>query len=59
MHDELKQVMKDVRRNEAIIEYLYLKGEHRQSFRSLSDITEAVIDQINAMEDEYDSASSQ
>ena len=59
MRDELKQVMKDVRRNEAVIEYLYLRGELPQAFRSIGDITNGIMAQLNAMEDEYASTSSQ
>ena len=59
MSDELKQVMKDVRRNEAVIEYLYLRGELPQAFRSIGDITHCIMAQHNAMEDEYASTSSQ
>ena len=59
MRDELKQVMKDVRRNEAVIEYLYLRGELPQAFRFIGDITHGIMAQLNAMEDEYASTSSQ
>ena len=41
MRDELKQVIKEVRRNEAVIEYLHLRGELPQSFRSISDFINA------------------
>ena len=59
MRDELKQVMKDVRRNEAVIEYLYLRGELPEAFRSIGDVTHSIMAQINVMEDEYASTSSQ
>ena len=59
MRDELKQVMKDVRRNEAVIEYLYLRGELPQPFRSIADVTEGVMAQINTLEEEYAYTSSQ
>ena len=59
MRDEFKQVMKDVRRNEAVIEYLYLRGELPQAFRSIGDITDGIMAQLNAMEDAYAYTSSQ
>ena len=59
MCDELKQMMKDVRRNEALIEYLYLRGELPQALRSIGDVTHGIMAQLNAMEDEYASTSSQ
>ena len=59
MRDELKQVMKDVRRNEAVIEYLYLREESPQAFRSIGDVTHGIMAQINLMEYEYASTSSQ
>lgn len=59
MRDELKQVMKDVRRNEAVIEYLYLRGELPQAFRPIGEITDGIMAQLNTMEDAYAYTSSQ
>ena len=50
MRDELKQVIKEVRRNEAVIEYLYLRGELPQPFRSISEVTEGIMASISAQE---------
>ena len=59
MRDELKQVMKDVRRNEAVIEYLQLRGELPDSFRPIGEITDGIMAQLNTMEDVYAYTSSQ
>ena len=59
MRDELKQVMKDVRRNEAVIEYLYLRGELPQPFRSISEVTEGIMASISAQEVNHDYSSTQ
>ena len=39
MCEELKRLKRDVRRNEAIIEYMELRGAFTPSMRSIGDIT--------------------
>ena len=38
MHAELERLKRDVRRNEAIIEYMELRGAFTPSMRSIGDI---------------------
>ena len=59
MRDELKQVIKEVRRNEAVIEYLYLRGELPQSFRSISEVTKGIMASTSAQEVNHDYSSAQ
>ena len=59
MRFELKQVIKEVRRNEAVIEYLYLRGELPQPFRSISEVTEGIMTSISAQEVNHDYSSAQ
>ena len=59
MREELKHVIKEVRRNEAVIEYLYLKDAFPQSFRALGDVTNEIIEQTHQLEDAYGYSSAQ
>ena len=59
MRDELKQVIKEVRRNEAVIEYLCLRGELPHSFRSISEVTEDIMASISVQEGDNDYSSAQ
>ena len=59
MRDELRQVIKEVRRNEAVIEYLYLRGELPQPFRSISEVTEGIMASISAKGVNHDYSSAQ
>ena len=51
MREELKHVIKEVRRNEAVIEYLYLKDAFPQSVKVLGDVTNEIIEQTYQLED--------
>ena len=59
MREELKHVIKEVRRNEAVIEYLYLKDAFPQSFRVLGDVTNEIIERTYQLEDAYGCSSAQ
>ena len=59
MREELKHVIKEVRRNEAIIEYLYMKDAFPQSFRVLGDVTNEIIEQTYLLENAYGHSSAQ
>ena len=43
MREELKAVMREVRRNEALIEYMELKGVIPEPMRSIADVTKTII----------------
>jgi hypothetical protein len=43
MREELKAVMREVRRNEALIEYMELKGMLPEKMRSIGDVTKSII----------------
>ena len=43
MREELKAVMREVRRNEAVIEYMELKGMLPEPMRSIGDVTKSII----------------
>ena len=43
MREELKAVMREVRRNEALIEYIELKGVIPETMRSIGDVTKTII----------------
>ena len=43
MREELKAVMQEVRRNEALIEYMELKGVIPEQMRSIGDVTKTII----------------
>ena len=43
MREELKAVMREVRRNEALIEYMELKGVITEPMRSIGDVTQTII----------------
>ena len=43
MREELKAVMREVRRNEALIEYMELKGVIPEQMRSIGDVTRTII----------------
>ena len=43
MREELKAVMREVRRNEALIEYMELKGVIPEQMRSIGDVTKTII----------------
>ena len=43
MREELKAVMREVRRNEALIEYMELKGIITEPMRSIGDVTKTII----------------
>jgi hypothetical protein len=47
MREDLKQVMKEVRRNEAVIEYMELKGMMPETMRSIGDVTQAIVARLN------------
>ena len=59
MRKELKHVIKEVKRNEAVIEYLYLKDALPQSCRVLGDVTNEIIEQTYLLEDAYGCSSAQ
>ena len=46
MREDLKQVMKEVRRNEALIEYMELKGMLPEPMRSIGDVTKSIIAKV-------------
>ena len=48
MREELKRLKRDVRRNEAIIEYMELRGAFTPSMRSIGDITKHVVAKAEA-----------
>ena len=43
MREELKRLKRDVRRNEAIIEYMELRGAFTPSMRSIGDIAKHIL----------------
>ena len=43
MREELKAVMREVRRNEALIEYMELNGMLPEPMRSIGDVTKSII----------------
>ena len=43
MREELKRLKRDVRRNEAIIEYMELRGVFTPSMRSIGDIAKHIV----------------
>ena len=43
MREELKAVMREVRRNEALIEYMELKGVIPKPMRSIGDVTKDIV----------------
>ena len=43
MREELKAVMREVRRNEALIEYMELKGVIPEPMRSIGDVAQTII----------------
>jgi hypothetical protein len=59
MREELKHVIKEVRRNEAVIEYLYLKDAFPQSVKVLGDVTNEIIAQTYLLENAYGYSSAQ
>ena len=48
MREELKRLKRDVRRNEAIIEYMELRGAFTPSMRSIGDITKHIVAKAEA-----------
>ena len=54
MRDELELVMSEVRRNEAIIEYLELKGVLPEPMRSLGDVVQNILADIGVKGEAYD-----
>ena len=46
MREELKAVMREVRRNEALIEYMELKGVIPEPMRSIGVVTQTIIANI-------------
>ena len=43
MREELKAVMREVRRNEALIEFMEIKGMLPESMRSIGDVTKDIV----------------
>ena len=43
MREELKAVMREVRRNEALIEFMVIKGMLPESMRSVGDVTKDIV----------------
>ena len=43
MREELKAVMQEVRRNEALIEYMELRGILPEPMRSLGNVTKSIV----------------
>ena len=43
MREELERLKRDVRRNEAIFEYMELKGIIPEPMRSIGDVTKTII----------------
>ena len=48
MREELKRLKRDVRRNEAIIEYMELRGAFTPSMRSIGDIAKHIVAKAEA-----------
>ena len=46
MREELKRLKRDVRRNEAIIEYMELRGAFTPSMRSIGDIAKHIVAKV-------------
>ena len=46
MREEIKAVMQEVRRNEALIEYMELKGILPEPMRSIGDVTSNIIAKV-------------
>ena len=43
MREELKAVMREVRRNEALIEFMEIKGVLPETMRSIGDVTKDIV----------------
>ena len=43
MREELKAVMREVRRNEALIEFMEIKGMLPEPMRSIGDVTKDIV----------------
>ena len=43
MREELKAVMREVRRNEALIEFMEIKGVLPEPMRSIGDVTKDIV----------------
>ena len=54
MREELKAVMQEVRRNEALIEYMELKGILPEPMRSIGDVTSNIIANIEVIGGRYE-----
>ena len=54
MREELKAVMQEVRRNEALIEYMELKGILPVPMRSIGDVTFNIIANIGVTGGRYE-----
>ncbi len=48
MREELERLKRDVRRNEAIIEYMELRGAFTPSMRSIGDIAKYIVAKAEA-----------
>ena len=49
MREELKAVMQEVRRNEALIEFMEIKGILPEPMRSIGDVTSSIIANIEVI----------
>ena len=49
MCEELKRLKRDVRRNEAIIDYMELRGAFTSSIRSIRDIAKHIVAKAKAI----------
>ena len=54
MREELKAVMREVRRNEALIEYMEHKGVIPEPMRSIGDVTKDIVSGIEMHEGLYE-----
>ena len=57
MRDELKEVMKEVRRNEAIIEYMELMELTPYPFKRIGDVVHAILSSDDFLGGEHEQPS--
>ena len=53
MREELKAVMREVRRNEALIEYMELRGILPEPMRSIGDVTKVIVAKMQMNGDQH------
>ena len=55
MRDDLKTIIQEVKRNEALIEFMELKGLLPEHMRSIGEITQSILETLQEEETCYES----